>query len=220
MASRFVKADKRGLGRVEHIVVSVAVADRGLSEYVMRKKCRDALFARGVVGGCMIFHGYRIDRERDVLVWSPHYHVLGYIEGGYSRCRNCKRKWNCLKGCGGFDDRAWQAFLKDGYYVKVLGKHETVFGTAHYQLNHATIRIGIKRFHAVTWFGSCGNRKFKSEELKAEASCPVCGGELVRAVYVGKRHIVKDVGHADYVSVLLFDEFGEDGEPNFIDVVG
>ena len=140
----------------------------------------------------------------DVLVWSPHYHVLGYIEGGYNRCRNCKRKWNCLKDCGGFDDRAWQAFLKDGYYVKVLGKRETVFGTAHYQLNHATIRIGIKRFHAVTWFGSCGNRKFKSEELKSEASCPVCGGEMVRAVYVGKRHLIKDVAHPDYEPVLLF----------------
>ena len=86
----------------------------GLSESALRKKCRDVLFDRGIVGGSMIFHGYRVDKERDVLAWRPHYHALAFIEGGYARCRNCSRKWNCLKGCGGFDDRAWQAF----YYIR------------------------------------------------------------------------------------------------------
>ena len=72
------------------------------------------------IGGCMIFHGYRVDRRRDVLFWSAHYHVLGFVYGGYSRCRECPRKWNCLKDCGGFDDRAWQGFQSDGYFVKVF----------------------------------------------------------------------------------------------------
>lgn len=211
---------KRGLGKVEHVIVSVAVADRDLSESVLRKKCRNVLIGRGVVGACMIFHGYRRDKERGVLRWSPHYHVLGFILGGYARCRGCKRKWDCLKGCGGFDDRAWLAFQKDGYFVKVLAERETVFGTAFYQLNHATIRIGIKRFHCVTYFGVCGNRKYKSEKSRAESVCPACGDEMVRSAYVGKRHIVKDVGHADYVACFPFDEFDEDGEPNFIDYVG
>ena len=218
--ARLAEGCERGFGSVEHIVVSVPPADRDLSESVLRVKCRKALFDAGVIGGCMIFHGYRIDDERDVLVWSPHYHVLGYIEGGYARCRECFRKNNCLKGCGGLDDRRWQGFQKHGYYVRVFDERETVFGTAHYQLNHATVRIGVKRFHVVTWFGCCGNRKFKSESVASENVCPVCREEMVRSVFVGNRHIVKDVGHVDYVPLFVDDEFDENGEPNYVDVVG
>jgi len=101
----------------------------------------------------------------------------------------------------------------------VLPERETVFGTAFYQLNHATIKVGVARFHVVTWFGSCGNRKFKSGVLKAVVRCPACGDEMVRAVYVGNQHIVKDVGHVDYVPLFVMDEFDENGEPNFI-IVG
>ena len=64
---RLIEADRRGFGKVEHIMVSVAVADRGLSEFEMRKKCRYALFDRGVVGGCMIFHV--IVLIRSVMFW-------------------------------------------------------------------------------------------------------------------------------------------------------
>ena len=215
---RLVEAVKRGFGKVGHIVVSVSAKDYGLCESVLRKKCRDVLLDRGVIGGCMIFHGYREDRSRGVLAWSPHYHVLGFVRDGYA-CRECERKWNCVKGCGGFDDRAWHAFQKDGYYVKVFAERKTVFGSAHYQLNHATLRLGVKRFHVVTWFGACGNRKFKSQKLESEVVCPVCGSEMVRSAYVGKRHIVKDVGSPAYVPWFVDDEFGEDGEPNYIEVV-
>ncbi len=79
--------------------------------------------------------------------------------------------------------------------------------------------VGVKRFHSVTWFGCCGNRKFKSEVSKSEVVCPACKSEMVRAVYMGSRHIVKDVGHVDYVPWFVMDEFDENGEPNFI-VVG
>ena len=48
---RLIEGGKRGFGKVEHVTVSVAVADRDLPESVMRKKCRDALFDRGVTGG-------------------------------------------------------------------------------------------------------------------------------------------------------------------------
>ena len=217
---------KRGLGKVEHVMVSVSEVDRDLPESVFRKKCRKILLDCGV-SGCMIFHGFRRDKERNVLVWRPHYHVLGFIEGGYARCRDCGRKWDCLKGCGGFDDRAWQTFQKSGYYVKVFAERgksyyedkDNIFGTAYYQLNHATIKLGVKRFHAVTWFGVCGNRKFESEKVDVKVTCPLCCDEMGRSVYVGKERIVKDVGHPDYKAVFPMSEFGEDGEPNFIDVV-
>ena len=212
---RFAEAVERGFGEVEHIVVSPSVVDRDLSESFLRKKCRGAMFDRGVIGGCMIFHGFRIDRERGVLVWSPHYHCLGFVFGGYS-CRGCKK---LCDGCNGFEATTRECFKKDGYIVRVLAQRKTVFGTAHYQLNHATIRLGVKRFHVVTWCGVCGYRNFKSKELLAEVLCPACGGEMVRSVYVGKRFIVKDVGHVDYVPWFVDDEFDEDGNDNFIDVV-
>jgi len=215
---RFVKAVRLGFGDVEHILVSIPVVDYDLPESVLRANCRKALFDRGIIGGTMIFHGFRIDKERDVLVWSPHYHALGFVVGGYSRCRECPRKWNCLRGCGDFDDRAWQGFEKDKYFVKVFPKRKTVFGTAFYQLNHATIRLGVVRFHVVTWFGSCGNRKFKSVNVVSEVKCPVCKSVMVRSVYMGKRHIVKDIGHVDYVPWFVDDEFDENGSPNYIDV--
>ena len=217
IGGRFVEADKRGFSGVEHIMMSFSVADRDLPDSVLREKCRKALSDRGVIGGCMIFHGFREDRSRGVLAWSVHYHVLGYIKGGYS-CRDCKK--SCFKGCGGFVDRSYRCFERDGCIVKVLGQRKTVVGTAWYQLNHATIRVGIRRFQSVTWFGVCGYRKFKSEKLKAENLCPACNDEMVRCHHVGDRHIVKDIGSADYVPLFVDDEFDGSGAPNYVEAVG
>lgn len=215
--SRLLEGEKRGFGKVEHVMVSIAVADRGLSESAMRKKCRDALKDRGIIGGCMIFHGYRIDHERQVLVWSVHYHGLGFIEGGYA-CRGCTKK-DCA-GCNGFEARTRECFKKDGCIVKVLAERKTVFGTAWYQLNHATVRVGIKRFHAVTWLGNCAKRKFKSAKVKAEILCPICKDAMVKSIHMAKRHIEKDIGHPEYVPVFADGQFDENGEPSWVAVVG
>jgi len=220
ITSRVEEGVRRDFGKAEHLVVSIHPKDYGLQEDALRKKARPALKVRGVSGGCMIFHGYRLDKERNVLKWAPHYHSIGFIEGGFDRCRDCFHVREDCASCDGFKGRQVREYKNDRIIVKVLAERETVFGTSFYLLNHATIKLGVKRFHAVTWFGSCGNRKFKGEKLMAEAVCPACGGEMVRAVYVGRRHIVRDVGHADYRAVFPFDEFGEDGEPNFIDYGG
>jgi hypothetical protein len=220
--SRVERGVKLGFGKIEHVVVSVPKADRDLREKVLRKKCRDALFDRGVIGGCMIFHGYRVDREHKRLKWSPHYHVLGFIDGGFDRCRNCVHKRGDCSSCDGFKGREVRGYKKDGYLVKVLAERKTVFGTAWYQMNHATVRVGLKRFHVVTWFGCCGNRKYSSAKfiLKAEDVCPVCGGEMVRCFHAGKRFIAKNVGDVDYEAWFVDDEFDELGEPNYPEVVG
>lgn len=222
---RLEEGVKRGFGKVEHIMVSVPVADRNLSEAVMRKKCRDALRDRGIVGGCMIFHGYRIDKKREVLVWSCHYHGLGFILGGYG-CRGCT-KTDCA-GCDGFEARTRECFKKDGCIVKVMAERKksyyddkpNIFGTAYYHLNHATVRVGIKRFHCLTWFGSCAKRKFKSAKVKTEIMCPICRDEMVKSIHMGSRHIVKDIGHADYVPVFADDRLDENGELNWVPVRG
>lgn len=168
----------------------------------------------------MIFHGYRIDKKRDVLDWSPHYHTLGYIEGGFDRCRDCVHKREDCRSCHGFKGREVRGYAKDGYLVKVLPERKTVFGTAFYQLNHATIRVGIKRFHCLTWFGSCAKRMFKSAKVKTEILCPLCEDEMVKSMYMGNRRIVKDIGHADYVPVFPFERLDENGEPYWIPIVG
>ena len=220
IGGRFIEGDKRGFGKVEHVMVSVPAVDRDLPESVLREKCRKALFDRGVVGGCMIFHGFREDRERHVLAWSAHYHVLGYIEGGFDVCRDCVHGRGDCRDCSSFKGREVRGYENDGYFVKVLGERKTVVGSAWYQLNHATVRVGVKRFQSVTWFGCCSYRKFKSEKVKTESLCPACDGEMVRCFHVGKRYIVKDVGSAEYVPLFVDDEFDVSGVPNYVDVAG
>jgi len=167
---------ERGFGEVEHIVVSISPEDYDLPEKVFRKKARQALSVRGVIG---------------------------------------------VKGCDGFDDMSYQQFLKDGYYVKVCAERETVFGSAWYLLNHATVRVSfLRRFHAVTWWGVCGNRKYGSVKVESEDVCPACGEEMVRCAYVGKQAITRDIGDVNYKSVFVDDEFDENGEPNYVEVVG
>jgi hypothetical protein len=220
--SRIEEGVKRGFGKAEHISVSVPPEDYGLSEKVLRKKCRLALSVRGVVGGCMIFHGFRIDKKRGVLVWSPHYHVLGFIEGGFDVCRSCVHEREDCRSCSGFKGREVREYEKDRYVVKVLHERKTIFGTIWYQLNHATVKVGLRRFHTVTWFGCCGNRKYGSAKFvpKAEDVCPACSNEMVRCFHAGRRRIVKDVGDVAYVACFVDDEFDENGEPNYVEVVG
>lgn len=209
---RLAEAVSRGFGKVEHIVVSPSVADRCLSESVLRKMCRKALKDRGVVGGTMIFHGFRIDKKRDVLVWSPHYHCLGFLSSDYA-CRGCMKS---CSGCDGFEASTRECFKKDGMIVRVLPERKTVFGSAWYQCNHASIRVGIKRFHCVTYFGSCAKHMFKSGKVKAKIVCPLCEEEMVRSVHMGSRHIVKDIGHVDYVPVFADERLNENGELNYV----
>lgn len=220
--TRLEEAVRRGLGsKVEHIVVSPHPDDFGLSEKVLRKKSRKALKVRGVVGGSLVFHGFRVDRERGVLVWSPHFHAFCFIEGdGFDRCRNCVHiREDCLN-CSGFKGREVREYAKDRYLVKVLDERETVFGTAWYILNHATVRVGLKRSHCVTWFGVCAKRKYSSPKVVSEDVCCVCGEEMVKCAYMGKRFIPRNIGHVDYKAVFVDDEFDENGEENYPEVVG
>ena len=79
----------------------------------------------------MIYHAFRFATRKEAKrrnvpqgwYFSPHFHVVGRILGGYSKCRKCKNWMNrdCKRGCGGFNDRAyWECYKKTEYYVKVL----------------------------------------------------------------------------------------------------
>jgi len=217
---RLEVASERGFGDVEHLTVSVPVEDYGLSEEVLRRKSRMALLVRGVLGGVMIFHGYRKDRRRGVLSWSPHYHVLGFIRGGFDVCRDCVHDRGDCRSCSFFKGREVREYAKDKYLVKVFQKRKTVIGTAFYQLNHATIRLGIKRFHVATWFGVCGYSKLKGKKLKAVATCPACHSEMVKKAHWGKRVIARDIGDPEYLEWFVDDEFDSSGLPNYVDAGG
>ena len=101
-----------------------------------------------------------------VLVAS--FHCLGFVRGGYSRCLSCPNgdfpSLGVCGGCDGFEavtrrlnlgytDAKGRRHEGDGYLVKVLGERKTVGGTAWYQLNHASVKVGVERFHVATWWG-------------------------------------------------------------------
>jgi len=212
-----LKEGSKRFGLVEHIVCSVPVADYGLGYDALRLKVIKVLSDRGVVGGVLIFHGFRYNLQKH-WYWSPHFHVLGFILGGYSRCRHCERKWNCLSGCGRFDDRSYQNFLKDGYVVRVLGERKTVFGTAWYQLNHSSIDVSKKRFHVATWFGVCSYRKLKVTVEKRKALCPICQHDLGGIRYFGRNRVVYDKSSPDYKRDS-YEDYEEDGRPVWVERV-
>jgi hypothetical protein len=225
LASRLAVASERFSADVEHITVSPCLEDHCLPEPVLRERCRLAALRRGVLGGSFIFHGYRMDRVKHELVWSPHYHGLVFIRGGFDVCRNCAHVRDDCASCPNFKGREVREFAKDHCIVKVFEKRETVVGTAFYQLNHATIQVGLKRFHVVTHFGVCANRKLKGRKFTAVHDCPVClsvgvHNEMVRSAYTGKQFIARDIGSCEYRKLFAFERFDASGSPNFIPLVG
>jgi len=202
-----------------HIVISIAPRDYWIAdEKVFRKKVIDALKVYGFLGGCLIFHSSR-KRHYELLDcgafrqladdFSPHYHFLGMLKGGYA-CRGCLNKASCVKGCSGFDAVQWDYYGETGIYAKELGARKTVGGTAYYQLNHASVRQGAKRVHVITWVGACGYRKLKVKVEKHSQACPICGYELKRSLYNGSKPLITSRYAFGYERDTLEDYF-EDG---------
>jgi len=196
-----------GLGQVEHIVVTFPKKFWVLGYEVLKNKCSKVLSNRDVIGGFAIFHGFRYNL-RQYWYWSPHWHVLGFLRGGY-KCRSCKKIEKTGKcgienrNCDGFVNRNYREFEKDGCIVKVKGLRKTVRGTARYLLDHSCIRKGVKRPHAGVWFGVCSYRKAKIKVEKKGCTCPICKCELVKLRNFGGDDFD---GHEGFVRV--FDEHG------------
>jgi len=174
-------------GMVEHCMASVPVKDYGLSYEVLREKARVAIRKRGIIGGVLIFHGFRYDRDNTFKwYWSPHFHILGYFASAYSRCRGC-REQICSK-CDGFEGLTRRLYETDGWIVKVMEERKTVGGTAWYQLHHSSVKVGVVRMHVATWFGVCSYRKLKvTKEKKEKRVCPICKHELEDLRYFGSK---------------------------------
>jgi hypothetical protein len=86
MEKRLNEASSR-FGLVEHVVVSVPSKEYGLSLEALRKKAVKIMYNRGVIGGSMIFHGFRyrnrrVARKTGVACWLV-------LEPSFSRFRLC-----------------------------------------------------------------------------------------------------------------------------------
>jgi hypothetical protein len=130
--------------------------------------------------------------------------VLGFVLGGYGRCRHCKGG-NCY-ACDGFEGRVYRCYWENGYIVKALGERKTVFGTAWYQLNHSSIRVDVERPHVATWFGACSYRKLKVTVEKREVLCPICQHDLEKTRYNGNRFVMDEnlsSGKREFYAMLL-----------------
>lgn len=143
-------------GSPQHIAISPPESDWGLAEFHnsrFRVKVKDLLSGVGVIGGCMIFHGFRFADYQESLEkhnlcgwrWSPHIHSIAFILGGYGKCRHCSAvakhgRSECF-GCDGFEARVRRSYEKNKYIIKCMDERITIFGTAWYQLNHSAIRV-------------------------------------------------------------------------------
>lgn len=93
------------------------------------------------------------------------------------------------------------------------GKRKTVFGTAWYQLNHASLKVGVRRFHVATWFGVCSYRKLKVTKEHVEEMCPICQHELTEIFYFGTKRLSLSERRDS------FEDYEEDGRAVFVERV-
>jgi hypothetical protein len=186
----------------EHFSCSASMERYGSPDVYDHKKAvedvRKACRVRGIDGGAIVWHGARFKKKEGVYRWEIHFHILGFViadcgHSGYDRCRKCRfngplGRSHCWD-CEGFEGLTRRENLLDGMIVKVLDpKHErkSVRATSRYELDHATIDYSKRRFHAVTWFGSCSYRSLKVEPEKIKPDlCPLCGHEMKYGRYLG-----------------------------------
>jgi hypothetical protein len=206
-----LKIASKRFGVVEHIICSVPVKDYGMEYKNLRRKVNRMLKDIGVIGHVLIFHGFRYRKFRGWF-WSPHFHALGFILGGYAKCRHCKGG-DCY-ACGGFDGRAYKLYRKNGYIVRVMGERKTIFGTAWYQLNHSSYKVGVKRFHIATWSGCVSYRKLKVTPEMRKDVCPICQHELIKIRYFGSKRLQLSEERDS------FEDLVEDGRVVFVEKVG
>lgn len=156
------------LGEPQHIVVSAPMSDWNLAEFQHDKfalKVRQIIGSVGVESGCLVFHGFRYANYAESIekgvpfgyYWSPHFHVVGFILGGYGSCRHCSKTAHIVRtrggktvtkhgdkrfcmSCEGFERRVRESYEKNGYIISNTDQRQSIFGTIWYELSHMAIR--------------------------------------------------------------------------------
>ena len=157
----FEKISKK---KVKHIVISCPKWTYGQTKKELAKSARTILNEVGCLGGSMIYHPNRYDKERKLWYYSPHFHILGF----------------------GWIEAVTEAYSKHGWFIKNLGERDSTFSTIYYILSHAGVK---KRNHSLTWFGDLSYSKLKSSEIPALADskqkCPYCDNDLQELFLIG-----------------------------------
>lgn len=213
-----------GMGKdseVFHVILSVPPKDYGLPFKELKAKGIKALRARGIYSFVLVFHPARYHNYEEYLrsgtsnelnwFYSPHWHLAAFIEKGYARCRSCPefRRYGsksrtrfgspaCV-GCSGFEGVTRREYENDGYICKVEPKRVSVRRTVFYELGHAGLLRGVKRFSPYCYVGVLASRKLKVVVEKPENRCPLCLHELIRVRYFGIRKIITDLTNPKFL---------------------
>lgn len=171
---RIAEGVERGYGAPEHIALSPPRSLRGLPVPELVKLAEVACKDRGITGYSLLFHGRRMDMDSGMLVWSPHFHLIGFVAGGFDVCRGCVHNREDCDSCKAFKGREVRGYKKDGWIAKVEPRRKSIFGSAYYVLHHVSVRVGLRRFQRVRWCGLLGRRNFKSVKPKVHVDCLVC----------------------------------------------
>jgi len=203
---------------IEAGMISVPKRLYGAPEEVIRKWTILAAKKRGLEGANLICHPMRYASSTYVdgkfhlgkFYYAHHYHFLGTFKESYDICRECLnyKPWNvksvrnntgygnhggkaCLE-CEHFEGLTRKLYKKDGFVMKVFDKRKSFFKTAAYELSHSGFKIGAKRVHVSTWFGSFVG--VKVPYVRRKMVCPEsgCKSNLVSLWYSGNYEIVKD----------------------------
>ena len=216
--SRFITAEKvLGLpvGEVEHISTSLPKNLYDLPPNLMIKWSIDACRRSGIIGGVNILHPFRKDLKKRQLYKSFHYHVLGYVKGGYDRCRSCIKVGSCWS-CDGFEGVTRRAHQADGWIVSlaknqdgVVEKRESLFGSAWYQLEHSGYKVGVRNFQIVTWWGVVAKNRFKTEKRRVPLECPVCTDALKASWLPDGVEVVANRGEKGFLKNFTLPHFDD-----------
>ena len=157
---RIKKYEKLSKKPAKHIVISVPSWKYFIPIKEMRKEAYKILKSVNAIGGSLIFHPFRYNRDYRQWYYAPHFHCIGF----------------------GWISNTEEVYNKHGWIVKNKGTRDSVFATFYYQLSHAGTKQG---YHSVTWFGDLSYSKLKVEEEPNPDVCPLCSAKLRPIYYYG-----------------------------------
>jgi len=159
-------AQKKGWRNTKpiHVIVSPPKWKQNITFTELKKEMRKMAKRAGVFGGCVMFHAYRLTKDRKTWYYSPHFHIIGY----------------------GWVKNTKKISSDEGWVIKNKGTRDSsgsIYNTVGYLLSHTAIAKGVA---SVTWFGDLGYRAKYSFELKPDIieshsdTCPFCNQYLLK----------------------------------------
>ena len=157
---RIEKYEKKSPESAKHIIVSPPSWIHHKPVRELRKEAYKILKKVGAIGGALIYHPFRYDKDSKSWYFSPHFHIVGF----------------------GWISNVSEMYHKDGWIVKNKGLRDSTFAMFYYQLSHAGVKHG---YHTITWFGDLSYSKLKVEDDPNSDQCPLCSAKLRLVFHYG-----------------------------------